>query len=58
MALRDVTPRGLPELYFCNSKRYNDNNPLGWSESLFIVALHDMNKKFIDSEMQKIKKKK
>ena len=58
MALRDVTPRGLPELYFCNSKKYNDNNPLGWSESLFIVALHDMNKKFIDSEMQVVKKKK
>jgi phosphorylase kinase alpha/beta subunit len=38
------TKRGVPELYFSNSKRYNANNPLGWSESLFIVALHEMNR--------------
>jgi phosphorylase kinase alpha/beta subunit len=38
------TKRGVPELYFSNSKRYNENNPLGWSESLFIVALHEMNR--------------
>ena len=38
-----VTKRGLPELYFSNSTRHNDNTPLGWSESLFIVALHDFN---------------
>lgn len=49
MALRDITPNGLPELYFSNSRKYNDNNPLGWSESLFIVALHDINKKFIEA---------
>ena len=48
--LRDVTPEGLPELYFSNSPKYNENNPLGWSESLFIVALHDMNNKFISKE--------
>ncbi len=35
------TPRGLPELYFANAPQYNDNTPLGWSESLFIVALHE-----------------
>jgi phosphorylase kinase alpha/beta subunit len=46
-ATRDITPQGLPELYFCNSPEHNENNPLGWSESLFIVALHDLNKKFI-----------
>lgn len=34
------TPHGLPELYFSNSSEYNDNTPLGWSESLFIVALY------------------
>lgn len=33
------TEKGLPELYFSNSMEYNDNTPLGWSESLFIVAL-------------------
>ena len=42
-----TTKKGIPELYFSNSKKYNENNPLGWSESLFIVALHDMNSKFI-----------
>lgn len=36
------TPDGLPELYFSNSPEYNKNTPLGWSESLFIVALYEM----------------
>ena len=39
------TPEGLPELYFSNSPEYNENTPLGWSESLFIVALYDMNER-------------
>jgi phosphorylase kinase alpha/beta subunit len=39
------TRLGLPELYFSNSKKYNENTPLGWSESLFIVALHEVNEK-------------
>jgi GH15 family glucan-1,4-alpha-glucosidase len=38
----DDTPEGMPELYFSNSDEYNDNTPLGWSESLFIVALSQM----------------
>ncbi|MGV8141259.1 MAG: glycoside hydrolase family 15 protein [Candidatus Woesearchaeota archaeon] len=46
-AMKSVTAKGVPELYFSNSKKHNENNPLGWSESLFIVALHDMNKKCI-----------
>ena len=29
----------IPELYFSNSSEFNDNSPLGWSESLFLVAL-------------------
>ena len=37
-----VSKRGVPELYYSNSTKYNDNTPLGWSESLFIVALHDI----------------
>jgi len=37
------TPEGLPELYFSNSPEYNENTPLGWSESLFVVALYEMN---------------
>jgi phosphorylase kinase alpha/beta subunit len=46
-ALKATTPRGVPELYFSNSTKYNANTPLGWSESLFIVALHEINNKFI-----------
>jgi len=46
--LKTTTPQGVPELYFSNSPAYNTNNPLGWSESLFIVALHDMNKKILN----------
>jgi GH15 family glucan-1,4-alpha-glucosidase len=53
MAIRDDTPHGMPELYFSNSSKYNANTPLGWSESLFIVALHDMNKKFIDNKIKR-----
>lgn len=39
------TPGGMPELYFSNSSEYNENTPLGWSESLFIVALYEMNER-------------
>jgi phosphorylase kinase alpha/beta subunit len=39
------TPDGLPELYFSNSPEYNENTPLGWSESLFIVALYEMDER-------------
>lgn len=39
-AIKTQTPKGIPELYFSNTDRPNENNPLGWSESLFIVALH------------------
>lgn len=41
------TPQGIPELYFSNTDVHNKNTPLGWAESLFIVALHDMNEKMI-----------
>jgi GH15 family glucan-1,4-alpha-glucosidase len=39
------TKEGLPELYFSNSEQFNENTPLGWTESLFIVALYEMNNK-------------
>jgi GH15 family glucan-1,4-alpha-glucosidase len=42
------TERGVPELYFSHTDKPNENTPLGWAESLFIVALHDMNEKFIN----------
>ncbi|MEM2916041.1 MAG: glycoside hydrolase family 15 protein [Candidatus Woesearchaeota archaeon] len=28
----------LPELYFANSSVHNENTPLGWAQSLFVVA--------------------
>ncbi|MDP2750488.1 MAG: glycoside hydrolase family 15 protein [Nanoarchaeota archaeon] len=28
----------LPELYFRNTDKHNENTPLGWSQSLFVVA--------------------
>jgi len=44
-AKKTITKDGLiPELYLSNSTKYNDNTPLGWSESLFIVAVHEVNK--------------
>ena len=45
-AKRTVTKGGaIPELYYSASKKHNENTPLGWSESLFIVAMHDVNRK-------------
>jgi hypothetical protein len=45
MAKATVTGKGQPELYYSHSSTYNDNTPLGWSESLFIVALHEVNER-------------
>ena len=47
------TNEGVPELFYSNSNAFNQNNPLGWSESLFIVALHEMNQKFLEPEQTK-----
>lgn len=45
-AMETVTKKGeIPELYFSNTDQHNKNTPLGWSESLFIVALYKINKK-------------
>ncbi len=44
-----VAAEGVPELFYSNSTKYNDNTPLGWSESLFIVALYEVNKKNLAS---------
>lgn len=46
--LMTETKKGIPELYFSNSKKYNENIPLGWSESLFVVALYNLNKKLLN----------
>ena len=35
-----VTPEGLmPELYFSHTDKPNENTPLGWAESMYVVAL-------------------
>ena len=40
-AEKTVTEEGLvPELYYSNSDKPNGNTPLGWSESMYIVALN------------------
>ena len=44
-ALETITPFGEPELYYSNTDKPNKNNPLGWAESLFIVAMFEMNQK-------------
>ena len=39
-ARETVTQEGLvPELYYSNSDRPNDNTPLGWAESMYVIAL-------------------
>jgi GH15 family glucan-1,4-alpha-glucosidase len=39
-AAATITTDGkIPELYFSHSDEANENNPLGWSESMYIVAL-------------------
>jgi len=38
------TKHGQPELYYSNTEKYNENTPLGWAESLFIIALHEFHK--------------
>ncbi len=50
MAISANSNKGMPELYFSNTDNSNENTPLGWSESLFIVALHDINKKAMNSK--------
>src|SRR3989344_2321842 len=39
-AQKTVTPEGLvPELYYSHTDNPNGNTPLGWSESMYVVAL-------------------
>ena len=54
--LKTVSKKGVPELYLSNSDEYNSNTPLGWAESLFIVALHDLHKKHSVKETNAILK--
>jgi hypothetical protein len=31
----------LPELYYANSDVHNENTPLGWGQSLLVVAMSE-----------------
>lgn len=46
-AMGTATKGGIPELYYSNTDKPNENVPLGWAESLFVVALHEVNRKHI-----------
>lgn len=46
------SPKGVPELYYSNSPHFNENTPLGWAESLFIVALHEFHSKHMVKKSQ------
>jgi GH15 family glucan-1,4-alpha-glucosidase len=37
----------IPELYYSHTETHNENSPLGWSESMFVVALHLFYHKYI-----------
>lgn len=42
-ATATITKDGkIPELYFSNSDRPNENTPLGWSESMYVAALYEV----------------
>jgi GH15 family glucan-1,4-alpha-glucosidase len=43
----------IPELYLSNSEAEGPNSPLGWAESLFIVALHNVNDKLLKAAVRK-----
>jgi len=40
LAKETITPKGEePELYFSHTSEFNENTPLGWAESMLIVAI-------------------
>lgn len=46
LSFKTVNSKGeIPELYYSNSDEHNTNSPLGWSESMFIIALYEFQKK-------------
>jgi hypothetical protein len=47
----------VPELYFSNSDEPNENRPLGWAESLFIVALHNVTDKEFKKALENLTQK-
>jgi len=42
-ATATITKDGkIPELYFSHTDKANENTPLGWSESMYVVALYEV----------------
>jgi len=37
----------IPELYYSHSDNHNENSPLGWSESMFVVAMFLFYQKYV-----------
>lgn len=57
--LETVSKSGeIPELYYSNSDKPNENMPLGWSESLFITAVYNVNHMHMKMKSEKIVGKK
>lgn len=44
----------IPELYYSNSEIHNENSPLGWSESMFVVALYLFYDKYVKAELEEV----
>ena len=42
----------IPELYYSNSEIHNENSPLGWSESMFVVALYLFYNKYVKTDQK------
>jgi len=58
LMLRTVNDKGeVPELYFSNSHHWNENTPLGWAESLFVLALYHLGEKRISVSVNEKKRK-
>jgi GH15 family glucan-1,4-alpha-glucosidase len=55
--IKTATPKGVPELYYSHTNQPNENNSLGWAESLFVVALHEMNDRFLKYKHNYLPKK-
>lgn len=56
-ALGTRSKEGIPELYYSHTDKPNENVPLGWAESLFVVALYNLNEKHMKTEKQTRKTK-
>lgn len=53
--MRTATGDGkLPELYLSNTTHPNENTPLGWAESMMIIALKDLEEHIVTKEESQV----